>query len=280
MKKNHKTLSVIVMVWLFLLIFLAANVRPATAITYGQLDSTNHYPNVGTLVVTIPGEGDFPVCSGTLIGERAFLTAGHCTNFLSQAIAAGDLVIENIKVSFDPLNSTTPASDWDVQKLMTHPDFKSVTAFVIADVGMVTLVNKPGIAPAQLAPVGYLDGLQASGQLQKAAPSASFTLVGYGAQLNWPPPQLNFDSTGRYYTDAVFQSLSSRWIHVNQNPVVGNGGICFGDSGGPTFWKTQSGQMLLAGVNSWVGAIHCNSNGYSYRVDLPEIQSFIYAATH
>ncbi len=275
MKKNDTQLRKSAIAGLLLLVLLAGNFGQASAITYGQLDSSNQYSNVGALVISIPGEDDFQVCSGTLIGERAFLTAGHCTSFISQAIMAGDFGIENIKVSFDPLNSTTPTSFWDVQMLTTHPDYQPVTAFAMADVGVVLLAKSPGLTPAQLAPVGFLDTLQAQGQLQKAGAPASFTVVGYGAQLNWPPPQLDFDPTGRYFTDAVFQSLTSRWIHLNQNPVVGNGGICFGDSGGPTFWTGQDGKRLLVGVNSWVGAVSCNANGYSYRVDLSEIRSFI-----
>ena len=275
MNKYHKNPRKLAIAGLLILILLAVNFGPASAITYGQLDSTNLYSNVGALVISVPGEGNFQVCSGTLIDERAFLTAGHCTFFLSQMIAAGDLGIENIKVSFDPLDSTAPASLWDVQRLVTHPDFKAVTAFAIADVGVVILARSPRLAPAHLAPVGYLDLLQKEGQLQRAGALASFTVVGYGAQLVWPPPQLDFDPTGRYFTDAVFQSLTSRWIQLNQNPVVGNGGICFGDSGGPTFWTAPDGQRLLVGVNSWVGAVSCNSNGYSYRVDLSETRSFI-----
>lgn len=275
MKKNQKNLRMPAMAAVLLLILLAGYFGQASAITYGKLDSPNQYSNVGALVISIPGDGNFQVCSGTLIGERVFLTAGHCTYFLSQDIAAGSLGIENIKVSFDPLDSTTPASFWDVQMLLTHPGFQSVTAFAINDIGVAILTKSPGLTLAQLAPVGYLDLLQAQGKLQNAGSPASFSVVGYGAHLVWPPPQLNFDPTGRYFTDAIFQSLTSRWIQLNQNPVAGNGGICFGDSGGPTLWTMPNGQRLLVGVNSWVGAVSCNANGYSYRVDLPEIRSFI-----
>jgi Trypsin len=275
MDKNPKHLRKLAIAGLSILTLLAINFMPVAAITKGQLDSANRYSNVGALVISVPGEGDFQVCSGTLIAERAFLTAGHCTFFLSQMIAAGELSIENIKVSFDPLDSTVPASFWDAQKLVTHPDFQPVTAFAIADVGVVILAQSPGLTPVHLAPVGYLDLLQKEGQLQRVDAMARFTVVGYGANLVWPPPQLDWDPIGRYFTDAVYQSLSSRWIQLNQNPVVGNGGICFGDSGGPTFWKAPNGEQILVGVNSWVGAVNCNSNGYGYRVDLAEIRSFI-----
>ena len=51
----------------------------------GVIDSLNLFPEVGALlVVGLPNDVGFPegvvaFCSGTLIQERAFLTAGHCT---------------------------------------------------------------------------------------------------------------------------------------------------------------------------------------------------------
>jgi hypothetical protein len=68
-----------------LAILLAGGV--AQAIINGQPDrgSVTH-PYVGALV-SVPPSGEFegqriPVCSGTLISARVFLTAGHCTDFL------------------------------------------------------------------------------------------------------------------------------------------------------------------------------------------------------
>ncbi len=56
----------------------------AQAIINGQPDTgPKAHPYVGALV-TVPPSGKFkgqrvPVCSGTLISARVFLTAGHCT---------------------------------------------------------------------------------------------------------------------------------------------------------------------------------------------------------
>ena len=48
------------------------------AITFGQLDTTNRFPQVGGLVAEFDGE-KFLICSGTLIADDVFLTASHCT---------------------------------------------------------------------------------------------------------------------------------------------------------------------------------------------------------
>jgi secreted trypsin-like serine protease len=249
-KSNLFSKSAITEILLFVL--LASHFGQAMAITYGQIDTTNQYSNVGAIIISIPGEGNFEFCSGTLIGEREFLTAGHCTYFLTNLIAAGSFALENVKVSFDPLDDTQPASFWDVEAFITHPDFKLTTANAFADIGVVVLSKSSGITPAQLATVGFLDQLKTNGMLNQGQGNTSFTVVGYGAQLSWPPPQLDFDQTERYFTDVLYQSLTSKWLHFNQNPVVGNGGICFGDSGGPTFWTDSDGNRILVAINSWV----------------------------
>jgi secreted trypsin-like serine protease len=52
---------------------------PVGAITWGELDKGRH-PNVGAMVVYYTDYGFWQRCSGTLIDERVFLTAGHCTD--------------------------------------------------------------------------------------------------------------------------------------------------------------------------------------------------------
>src|SRR5207249_11674519 len=69
---------------------------PAGAIANGQLDGSLH-PNVGALIAEYvqPGQRD-ALCSGTLIAPKVFLTAAHCTAFLTS------LGITDVWVMFDP----------------------------------------------------------------------------------------------------------------------------------------------------------------------------------
>jgi hypothetical protein len=272
--QNHKFIIVIFLLAALWLVPLGQ----ALAITYGQADIENQFANAGVIWLPDPRGGMMQWCSGVLIGEREFLTAGHCTFFVNNYLQAGYFSLEDVKVSFDPLGGTDPAGFWDVEVLITHPDLKFAQAQMYDDFGIVILKQKPGITPAQLAPLGYLDQLKAKGSLVQGNQRAEFTVVGYGVHLSWPPPALYDDvpgPTGRYFTDTQYQSLTSKWLHYNQNPKVGTGGICFCDSGGPTFWTDSDGNRILVAINSWVGAVNCNANGYSYRVDLPEIHDFI-----
>jgi hypothetical protein len=88
----------LVLATMALTILLAGGV--AQAIINGEPDTgPKAHPYVGALV-TAPTSGEFkgqrvPVCSGTIISPKVFLTAGHCTEYL---------IKKNLPtyVSFDP----------------------------------------------------------------------------------------------------------------------------------------------------------------------------------
>jgi secreted trypsin-like serine protease len=61
---------------------------------------------------------------------------------------------------------------------------------------------------------------------------------------------------------------------MSQNQATGDGGTCYGDSGGPAFWTQEDGTEVLVGITSW-GDVPCVSAGFNYRVDIPETLDFI-----
>jgi Trypsin len=105
---------VLVLASMALAILLACGV--AQAIINGEPDrGPNAHPYVGAYVATVEGWKLRPVCSGTLISPRVFLTAGHCTDLLMK---------EELPtyVSFDPTYKPG-ASDVTKATPYTHPRF-------------------------------------------------------------------------------------------------------------------------------------------------------------
>jgi hypothetical protein len=245
-----------------LFVILAVAAAPAAAITWGQPDVV--HTNVGAMMMELPGWGVTPVCSGTLVHPRVFLTAGHCTD----GVEAGE-----VWVSFNQ-DGTELQGILDVAAVITHPDYWWGPNSNPYDVGVLILTEPvEGITPATLPEEGYLDRLRDEGKLNQGKTKARFTLVGYGATLDWPPPDNYYDDQ-RQYSASEFRALLKAWLRLSQNQATGDGGTCYGDSGGPAFWTDEDGSEVLVGITSW-GDAPCVSSGFNYRVDIPETLGFI-----
>lgn len=263
-----------ILISIVLLLILIVWVTPAFAITGGDKDGIKH-PNVGAIVVVVDGKGR-EFCSGTLIHPRVFLTAGHCTDYLEFLIENDpNILLDDVKVSFSSENALTEGL-LDVEEIISHPDYYWGPNSNPYDVGVLILVEEvTGITPATLPDEGFLDELKSEGKLREGSAGAKFTVVGYGGTLEWPPPEIIYDDNVRQVAKSEFLNLRKAWLHMSQNqaPGNGNGGTCFGDSGGPTFWTGGEDDILVA-VTSW-GDNVCVATGAAYRIDIPESLSFI-----
>jgi hypothetical protein len=252
-----------------LVLILAVGVLPAAAITGGELDGESH-PNVGLMIADIDGVPQWR-CSGTLIAPRVFLTAGHCV---------GDGAT-GARVWFDtdltdneeyPYGGETSIEGTPIP----HPDYNWGDADP-HDVGLVILDEEVDIELATLPDPGLLSQLKKDRILRAGGPEGAwFTEVGYGGTLaSWPPPELVYDRIRRVI-ESEYVALTQVHLHLSQKAVFDEGGTCFGDSGGPSFWVDCEGNEVVVAVTS-TGDAQCVATGLNYRVDVPETLEWIYS---
>lgn len=250
--------------------------RRAKAITYGYIDSTGIYSNTGAFIVKSPTTGQiFPICTGTMITPNVFLTASHCTIYYEQELAPrGFTVYVSLdgSIPFGTLTSNTTTL-FSVSDVVTNPNYNQRQSDS-GDIGALILTaNVNGVTPATLPTCGLLDQLNAKNGLKNAI----FTPVGYGLQNRvvggGVPYFQDVNPIPRMYAFSTFNALNGGYIRLSQNPSTGNGGTCFGDSGGPNF-LTVNGQPILAAITI-TGDSVCRSTNVDYRLDTPSAQGFL-----
>jgi hypothetical protein len=249
---------------------------PVGAITYGFVDQNNTYSNVGAFIVKSPTGNIYPICTGTLIAPNVFLTASHCTQYFTDTLAPEGYTAY---VSFDqsiPFGDQTNLKKTKllaVSYVVTNPNYNQSQSDS-GDIGVLILQsNARGITPATLPTCGLLDQLAAQNGLKKAV----FTAVGYGLQNRvvggGVPYFQDVNPIPRMYSFSSFNSLNGGYIRLSQNPATGNGGTCYGDSGGPNF-LTVNGQLILAAITI-TGDSVCQSTNVDYRLDTASAQGFL-----
>src|SRR5215208_6162035 len=239
------------LVVILLLVTLLAMTRPVYAITYGELDGTRH-PNVGGLVAgTQYSDGTWLYCSGTLISPTVFLTAAHC-----------DEGTATVTVTFDPdykAGDKTYTGTWHADPLYT---WQQSDPHDIA----VVVFDKPikDIVPARLPAADSLSNLSGSQQ---------FTSVGYGAYevTNSPGGHQYLYNDVRMVATGTLNSINPAWLRISMNPTTGNGGTCYGDSGGPNFLGTTD----IVAATTITGDAICRSTNVTYRLDTASARAFL-----
>jgi secreted trypsin-like serine protease len=233
------------------LVAALAAAAPAAAITNGVPDGERH-PNVGGLVApTAYSDGTWIYCSGTLIAPTVFLTAAHCGEdgeavrvTFDTAYKDGDRVYAGT-FQADPLYNQSQSDPHDIA---------------------VVVFDKPvrNLAPARLPAAGSLAGLP-SNQL--------FTSVGYGAYevTNQPGGHQYLYDDVRMVATGTLNSINPSWLRISMNPSTGNGGTCYGDSGGPNFLGTTD---IVAAITITGDAV-CRSTNVDYRLDTASARAFL-----
>ncbi len=279
-------------------------VAPAGAITNGTPDGLEH-PMVGQLLFYVPDAiderfndpGGWFTCTGTLIDASIVLTAGHCTFGVglegeeTTTGSGGNDVWVNFE-EFPDFSILPPSSDFvpndnDLRYLAwegaldssagwirgtstPHNEYVDA-AFVLADAGLVDLDEDPGIAPASVAALHYLEQFATRRGSQQR-----FTAVGYGLEHGFPRfggGDTRMQATMKLVSLRGAYGLGGISATFSSNPGQGKGGTCFGDSGGPVF---ETGTNTIVAVTSFGVTFNCVEPGGFYRVDTEGAQGFIF----
>jgi Trypsin len=252
-----------------LFVVLLASATPAGAISYGNPDGEQH-PNVGSMVVKVEGVY-YQWCSGTLISENVFLTASHCTAPVQSYLDnhPGSEMFVTFAPSI-PLTTKYYSGVW-----YTNPAYLTARgADDPGDVAVIVLDEAPeGITPARLPTLGLLDELKANHTLDNTL----FTAVGYGTvrTTNHTGPQGILDNDLRNQVEQGFLSLTKAWITLSMNLATGNGGTCYGDSGGPHFIHLDGKETNIVVAVTVTGDANCKATDKDYRVDTPAARDFL-----
>jgi hypothetical protein len=247
-----------------------------SAITYGFVDSNNTFRNTGAFIIKSSSTGEiFPICSGTLITPNVFLTASHCTIFYTQELAAEGYVAYVSLDSSIPFGELTSSKTklLSVSHVVTNPNYNQSQGDS-GDIGALILErNVSGVTPATLPACRLLDQLVAQNGLKNTV----FTNAGYGLQnrivSGGVPFFQDLNPVPRMFSFSSFNSLNGGYLRLSQNATTGNGGTCFGDSGGPQF-LTVNGQQLIISITI-TGDSVCRSTNVDYRLDTVSAQGFL-----
>jgi hypothetical protein len=224
---------------------------PAGAITNGSPDGNGH-PNVGGLVApTAYSDGTWLYCSGTLISPTVFLTAAHCDDDRAKV----RVTFDSAYVDGDKVYPGTFHADPLYDQSQGDPHDIAVVVFPKA---------VKGISSARLPKADSLSNLPGS---QK------FTAVGYGAYevTNEPGGHQYLYNDVRGVATGTLNTITKAWLKISMNASHGDGGTCYGDSGGPNFLGTSN---VIASTTITGDAV-CRSTNVTYRLDTPSARSFL-----
>jgi hypothetical protein len=245
-------------------------------------------------------------CSGSLIADRynslvdkpVFLTAGHCARGVLNYLAQNNLPRSSFWVSFDRYatededTSSDPDGHFNYPRIQVGEGESDIQYYLAcyttgpcgvneADFDIAVLVLEPETLqggalpePAKLATLNLLDDLWA----QRALRGQRLTAVGYGITDYTPGSGAYEWEAERYAAQETYLALGPGYLIASMNANTGNGGSCFGDSGGPILLPDPDNDPdvpdTIVSIVSMGDAV-CRALDQSYRVDTPFPHEFL-----
>lgn len=265
---------------------LFGTATPAGAIT-GNYQKDNEHVYVG-MVAFYDASGAFLWrCTGSALNPSTVLTAGHCTD--QPAVSARVWFLQDAGANYDPATQTDPTTGYPTSCAAGVAAFCRTSSAVYDygfvdlstlpqdmqthDVGVVTLSSPVTLSSyAKLAAPGSLDAFTTP---RPAGQRVTFTLSGYGVSDERP---VTVSLRERLMTTVTLVNVASQWnrdgyyLQTSADPGLGQGGSCFGDSGGPVLYGDTD---IVTAVNSFVLNGNCAGTTYAYRVDQAQAQQWV-----
>lgn len=269
---------------------------PAGAINTYNAAPAPERTEVGAFVALWDGRDEDPdldrfdwVCTGTMVDEDTFLTAAHCTSDWPEGTTFYVSLEQDVQGFLDEAAdadmTAVEAKDWALAEGFIVPGepfqdaaYPGTSAdshdIAVLDVSLADLAATDWeFTPATLPTADQLS-TYGSRQLD----TFSWQVMGYGTEesLRGPGGQTHPGGGVRMKAPVDFNALNKTWVRLSMVEAQGNGGACYGDSGGPNFVEID-GELVLA-ATTITGDGPCYATNVAYRLDSPSAIAFLTTA--
>ncbi|MFG3496731.1 trypsin-like serine protease [Streptomyces sp. NPDC047886] len=261
---------------------------PSSAINSYNATPAPERTEVGALVATWDNDDDPAtpdrvdwVCSGTMIDADTFLTAAHCTTDWPSNVRFYVSLDQDVQGGLDQAAARHPGDPAAAARAVgvegtahNHPGYPGPAS----DTRDISVVELPAakvkarwsFSPATLPTAGQLGALGPRGLRD-----TSFSVAGYGTQEARRGPGGHTHPGGgvRMKAPVTYDALNGAWLRLAMTAPQGNGGACYGDSGGPNFAVLNGTLTLVA--TTITGDSPCYATNVTYRLDSPGARAFL-----
>ncbi|MER6853618.1 trypsin-like serine protease [Streptomyces flaveolus] len=261
---------------------------PSSAINSYNATPAPERTEVGALVATWDDDGNPAtpdrvdwVCSGTMIDADTFLTAAHCTTDWPDNVRFHVSLSQDVQADLDAAAKKYPGDPAAQARAVavqgtahSHSDYPGPASdthdISVVELPAAQLKSRWSFTPAALPTANQLGALG-----PKKLNSTDWVVAGYGTQeaVNGPGGHTHPGGGVRMKAPVSFNALNDAWVRLAMTAPQGNGGACYGDSGGPNF-AVIGGKRILA-ATTVTGDSPCYATNVTYRLDTPGARAFL-----